>query len=160
MAWHLAQFNVARMRFPLDDERMRGFTDELDPVNALADASPGFVWRHQTEDGDSTAIRMYDDPHIIINFSVWESIESLKAFTYQLPQHKELLRERRSWFEPVEDLPILVMWWIPSGTLPTLEAARLRQQRLHTEGPTEHAFSFRATFPSPLSYQPERTDDY
>lgn len=149
MEWHLAQFNIARMNYPLDDARMEGFVEQLEPVNRLADASPGFVWRHQTDEGDSTAVRLYDDPRVIINYSVWESLEALKAFTYQLPDHQKLLRQRRTWFAPVEDLPIIVMWWIPAGTIPTLEEARQRQERLQANGPTEKAFSFRTSFPSP-----------
>ncbi|NNF55768.1 MAG: DUF3291 domain-containing protein [Acidimicrobiales bacterium] len=149
MEWHLAQFNVAKMKYPLDDARMAGFVDRLEPVNRLADLSPGFVWRHQTDAGDSTAIRLYDDPGVIINYSVWESLEALKAFTYQLPEHKELLRQRRDWFDPVASLPLIVMWWIPAGIIPTLEQARERQEHFQANGPTDKAFSFRTPFPSP-----------
>ena len=152
MQWHLAQFNVAKMKYPLDDARMAGFVEQLDPVNRLADVSLGFVWRHQTEAGDSTAVRLYDDPGVIINYSVWESLETLKAFTYQLPDHKDLLRQRRAWFDPVADLPVIVMWWIPAGTIPTLEEACERQEHLQANGPTEKAFSFRTPFPSPTSW--------
>lgn len=151
MEWHLAQFNVAKMKYPLDDPRMEGFVGRLDPVNRLADDSPGFVWRHQTEAGDSTAVRLYDDPNVIINFSVWESLEQLKSFTYKLPDHKDLIRQRRAWFDPVPDLPVIVMWWIPAGTIPTLEEACERQEHLQANGPTEKAFPFRTPFPSPNS---------
>ena len=49
--FHLAQLNIGRFRAPLDDPIMEGFRTQLDPINALADQSPGFVWRLQTEDG-------------------------------------------------------------------------------------------------------------
>lgn len=151
MEWHLAQFNVAKMKYPLDDARMEGFVSQLKPVNRLADASEGFVWRHQTEEGDSTALRLYEDSDVIINYSVWDSLEALRAFTYQLPDHKDLLRQRSAWFVPVDDLPVIVMWWIPAGTIPTLEEARERQALLQANGPTEKAFSFRTPFPPPSS---------
>ncbi len=143
MSWHLAQFNIATMAYPIDDPRMAGFVDQLDPVNALGDAAPGFVWRHQDEAGDSTSVRVFDDPNVIINFTVWESVEALRAFTYADPSHKELLRSRREWFAPTDDGPILVMWWIPAGEIPTVAEGKARLEHLREHGPTDHAFTFR-----------------
>ena len=96
-AEHLAQVNVATLRAPLDGPELAGFVAELEPINALADASPGFVWRLQTEDGDATAIRPYDDDRIMVNLSVWESFETLRGFVYST-RHLEVMRHCRAWF--------------------------------------------------------------
>ena len=147
-AFHLAQANIGRFRAPLEDPIMEGFRAQLDPINALADRSPGFVWRLQTEDGNATAIRPYDgDDLMAINMSVWESLESLQRFVYR-SRHVETLRARKQWFEPIEG-PILVLWWIPVGHIPTVAEARERLQHLKEYGPTPHAFTFRTSFPAP-----------
>ena len=146
--FHLAQANIGRFRAPLDDPIMEGFRTQLDPVNALADRSPGFVWRLQTEDGNATAIRPYDGDNLMaINMSVWESLESLQQFVYK-SGHVETLRARKQWFEPI-DGPILVLWWIPVGQIPTVRDAQERLQHLAEHGPTPHAFTFRTPFPAP-----------
>src|SRR5262245_31300207 len=116
---HLAQANVAKMRAPLDDPMMSDFVALLDGINALADASPGFVWRLQTEAGDATAIRAYDDARVLFNMSVWESLEALADYTYK-SGHTGPLRARRNWFEPPTG-PSLVLWWIPGGHTPTVD---------------------------------------
>lgn len=146
--FHLAQANIGRFRAPLDDPIMEGFRTQLDPINALADQSPGFVWRLQTEDGNATAIRPYaGDDLMAINMSVWESLGSLQQFVYRT-SHVESLRGRRQWFEPIEG-PILVLWWIPAGQIPTVADAQARLHYLKDHGPTPHAFTFRAPFPAP-----------
>jgi hypothetical protein len=94
---HLAQVNVARLREALDRPSMQGFVDGLDPINALADASPGFVWRLQTDDGDATSLRVFDDQMMIVNMSVWTSVEALRAFVYA-SEHAGYLRRRSDWF--------------------------------------------------------------
>ena len=144
---HLAQFNVGRMRAPIDDPVMEGFRSQLDRINALADQSPGFVWRLQTESGDATAIRAYADPLVIVNMSVWESLEALHQYVYQSP-HVGPLRDRKQWFEPAT-APILVLWWVPAGHLPTVEEAMERLEHLRAEGPSQRAFTFREPFPPP-----------
>ncbi len=149
--WNIAEFNIARLRYPLEYDEMYGFVDQLAPVNKLADESPGFVWRHQTDDGDSTSVRLFDDPMIIINYSVWESIESLKDFTYNLQDHKELLRKRREWFVPLEGWPIIALWWVPAGEIPTLEQGKERLEHLRDNGPTEMAFNLRKRFEPPAA---------
>ena len=150
--FHLAQVNIGRFRAPIDDPVMLGFKSQLDPINALADASPGFVWRLQTEDGNATAIRPYDnDALMAINMSVWESIESLQQFVYK-SRHVGTLRDRKQWFEPI-DGPILALWWIPAGHVPTVTEARERLAHLAQHGPTPHAFTFRSPFPPPGSEQ-------
>jgi Domain of unknown function (DUF3291) len=146
--FHLAQLNIGRFRAPLEDPIMEGFRAELDPINALADRAPGFVWRLQTEEGNATAIRPYaGDDLMAINLSVWESLESLRQFVYNSP-HLETLRARKQWFEPI-DGPILVLWWIPAGQIPTVAEAQGRLQHLREHGPTSHAFTFKTPFPAP-----------
>jgi heme-degrading monooxygenase HmoA len=147
-AHHLAQVNIGRFRAPIDSPIMEGFRRQLDPINALADHSPGFVWRLQTEDGNATAIRPYEgDDLMAINMSVWESLEALQQFVYK-SHHVETLRGRHQWFEPIAG-PILALWWIPAGHLPTVAEARERLQYLKDHGPTPHAFTFRTPFPAP-----------
>lgn len=146
--FHLAQANVGRLRAPVDHPIMEGFRTQLDPINRLADETPGFVWRLQTEDGNATAIRPYaDDDLMAINMSVWESLESLQQFVYK-SAHVAPLRSRKQWFEEMEG-PILVLWWIPAGQIPTVADARDRLQHLKEHGPTPHAFTFRTPFPAP-----------
>jgi Domain of unknown function (DUF3291) len=146
--FHLAQVNIGRFRAPLESPIMEGFRTALDPINALADQSPGFVWRLQTEDGNATAIRPYPgDDLMAINISVWESLEALQQFVYKTG-HVETLRARRQWFEPIEG-PILALWWIPAGQLPTVADARERLEHLGEHGPTPYAFTFRTPFSAP-----------
>jgi uncharacterized protein DUF3291 len=145
--FHLAQVNIGRIRAPLDDPIMDGFRTQLDPINALADRSPGFVWRLQTEDGNAMAIRPYADERMAINMSVWESLESLQQFVYK-SAHVAPLRDRKQWFEPMEG-PILALWWIPAGHIPTIDEAKERLQYLKDHGPTVAAFTFRVSFPAP-----------
>ena len=146
--YHLAQVNIGRLRAAVDDPIMSGFKNQLEPINALADSSPGFVWRLQTESGDATAIKPYpDDALMAINMSVWESLEALQLFVYK-SAHLSPLRDRKQWFEPLEG-PILALWWIPGGHIPTVAEALARLDHLKQHGPTAHAFTFRAPFPSP-----------
>ena len=116
---HIAQINIARMNFPIDSPSMAGFVSRLDEINALADGSPGFVWRLQTPEGNATDLRPYEDERIIVNMSVWESIEALKHYVYRTA-HAELLRDRRSWFEQFSGA-MLAMWWVPAGHIPSVE---------------------------------------
>ena len=146
-AQHLAQVNIATLRFPLDGPELAGFVAELEPVNALADASPGFIWRLQTEDGDATAIRPFTDDRIMVNLSVWESFETLRAFVYST-RHLEIMRHRRAWFSRMAD-PYLALWWVPAGTVPTVAEARRRLELLAGNGPSPDAFTFRVPFPAP-----------
>lgn len=144
MKYHLAQVNVARMLAPLDDPIMAGFVARLDEINGLADSAPGFVWRLQTEAGDATALRVFDDNYLLINMSVWESAEALFDYVYRGP-HAEVYRRRRDWFEKI-DAPTLAMWWIPAGRLPTTEEAKDKFEHLRECGPTLVAFTFKGRF--------------
>ncbi len=145
--FRLAQVNIARMRAPLDDPLMEGFAGRLDEINALADASPGFVWRLQSDDGDATALRVFDDESILINMSVWESVEALRTFAYHTT-HRELLQGREQWFEQAEG-PYLALWWIPVGTEPAVEDAKERLSLLAEKGPSPDSFTFAKPYPPP-----------
>jgi hypothetical protein len=145
--FHLAQANVATMRGPLEDPIMEGFRSQLDHINALADGSPGFVWRLQTEAGNATGIRAYEDEQILFNMSVWESIEALHAYVYR-SDHAGPLRARRQWFVPTTGATV-VLWWIPVGSLPTIEEAKERLALLQARGPNREAFTFRSPYPPP-----------
>ena len=146
--YHLAQVNIGRMRAPIDDPIMEGFRSQLDPVNALADRTPGFVWRLQTADGNATAIRPYtDDDLMAINMSVWESLEALQQYVYK-SAHIGPLRDRKQWFAPMEG-PILALWWVPMGHIPTVDEAKGRLAHLKQHGPSPEAFTFRSPFPPP-----------
>lgn len=142
--WHLAQLNVGRLLAPLESETLAGFVAALEPINALADGHPGFVWRLQTDGGDATSIRPTDDDLFLINMSVWSSLETLRAFVYTTA-HVQVLRQRRAWFEQLATSH-MVLWWVPAGHVPTIEEALARLERLRREGPTPAAFTFRAPF--------------
>jgi Domain of unknown function (DUF3291) len=147
MAHHIAQINVSRPAEPLDSARLAEFVAALDPINALADTAPGFVWRLQTEDGNATAVRVLDDDELIVNMSVWESIEALGAFVFR-SAHTGVMRRRREWFVPMRE-SMTALWWVPAGTVPTVGDGELRLRHLRAHGPTPTAFMFRAPFPSP-----------
>lgn len=135
------------MRASLEDPIMAGFVERLDPLNALADASPGFVWRYQTEEGNATEVRVFDDELILFNMSVWESIEALEAYVYK-SHHIQAVQKRTEWFER-SDKSSLVLWWIDAGHIPTVEEAKARFDSLWQEGPSADAFTFRNRYPSP-----------
>ena len=145
--FHLAQVNIGRLRAPVEHPLMEGFRTQLAPINALADRSPGFIWRLQTDEGNATAIRPYDDELMAINMSVWESLDPLQQFVYR-SAHIGPLRDRTQWFEPI-DGPILALWWIPAGHIPTVDEAKERLEHLRQHGPSAYAFTFRTPFPSP-----------
>jgi hypothetical protein len=142
--FHLAQSNIARMRASLDDPIMAGFVELLEPLNALADRSPGFVWRMQDEDGDATAIRVFENELILFNLSVWESVEALQDYAYR-SKHVEAVRVRGDWFEPTSK-PNFVLWWIPAGHIPSVEESKERFTMLWEHGPTADAFTFHTRF--------------
>jgi hypothetical protein len=143
----LADYNVARMRGPLDDPVMAGFVEALDRINQLADASPGFVWRLQDDGGDATALRPFG-PEIMVNLSVWTSVEALRTYVYR-SAHLDSLRRRTEWFHHDGLQHYLVLWWIPAGTLPTVEQAWDRLALLGRDGPGPDAFTLRQPYPAP-----------
>ncbi|ORX64380.1 hypothetical protein K493DRAFT_318308, partial [Basidiobolus meristosporus CBS 931.73] len=145
--YQLAQLNVGNMLAPLEDPIMAGFVQQLDVINGVADASPGFVWRLQTEDGDATTIRIYENELILVNLSVWESKDDLFSFVYR-SDHKHVLKQRRQWFERWKG-PYTVLWWVKQGHTPTPQEAKERLEYLAQHGDSPHAFSFRKSFPPP-----------
>jgi Domain of unknown function (DUF3291) len=143
----LAEVNVARLIAPIDDARIAGFVQMLDPVNRLADASAGFVWRLQSSTGNATDIVFADDPRLIVHLSVWESPQALRDFTYA-SGHLGVFKQRGDWFEKMEQ-PHYCLWWIPSGSLPTVADAKRRLAHYQTHGPTPYAFWFSHLYPAP-----------
>lgn len=141
---HLAQINISRLLAPLDSAQLADFVAALDPINALADEAPGFVWRLQSDAGDATSIRAYDDDMIIVNMSVWESVEALADFVYR-SDHRDVLRRRGEWFERLRET-VLVLWWIPAGDIPSVEQAKQRLELLEKDGPSPEAFTLRTPF--------------
>lgn len=144
---HLAQFNIAQAKAPLDDPLLADFMARLDEINALAEDSPGFVWRLQSDSGNATDIRAYDDPRTLINMSVWDSPKALFDYVYK-SGHGKVMARRKEWFERF-DGPYVVLWWVPAGHLPTLEEARDRLVHLERHGPSAHAFTFKQRFLPP-----------
>ncbi len=154
---HVAQLNIALPLELLTSDRLSGFVELLEPVNALADRSPGFVWRLQTEDGDATAVRGFGDDRLIVNLTVWESLESLAAYVYE-GFHAEVMRRRREWFAHMREA-YTVLWWVPAGVRPTVADAELRLAALRQEGPTPYAFTVKRPFPAPGSVVEQPSDD-
>jgi hypothetical protein len=142
-AFELAQVNVAIAKGPMDSDVMAGFVAALDPINALADAAPGFVWRLQDDSGDATAIRPFEDENMLINLSVWESADALAEFVYR-SDHTAVMRNRKQWFETIR--LYMALWWVPAGHRPTPLHARDRLEHLRQHGPTPYAFTFKRRF--------------
>ena len=149
--YHIAEINIGRIRAELDDPAMAGFVNRLDEINALADASPGFVWRLQTNEGNATYLRPFNDERLLLNMSVWSDIESLRHYVYHTA-HRELLRERHAWFEKLEQV-YLALWWVPAGHIPGIDEARRRLAHLESCGPSQFAFNFKSIFEPDDDYQ-------
>ena len=152
-AYELAQLNIGIIRGPMDSPIMAEFAANLARINALADASPGFLWRLQTEAGDATAIRPFESENMLLNMSVWRDVEHLRRFVYRTA-HVEFLGRRREWFERMSEA-YLVLWWVPRGHRPSIEEAVARLTLLREQGATPQAFTFRQTFPPPDAPQTE-----
>jgi hypothetical protein len=144
--FHLAQVNIGRLRAPIDHPMIKDFADNLDPINALAEASPGFVWRLTGDGNNATDLQPFDDALIAINMSVWTDIPSLGAYVYR-SGHVQFMRRRREWFDHM-DL-YMVLWWVPAGHRPTIDEAKERLALLEAHGPTPRAFTFKIPFPAP-----------
>ena len=149
--YELAQLNIAVMKEPLDSPRMADFVANLDRINALAESSPGFVWRLQTEEGDATALRPLGD-NTLVNMSVWKDVVSLNHYVYKTA-HVEIMRRRKEWFDRMSDASI-VLWWVPLGHRPSVVQAIERLQLLRANGPSADAFTFRHAFPPPHAAEP------
>ena len=144
--YELAQLNIAVMKEPLDSPRMADFVANLERINALAESSPGFVWRLQTEEGDATALRPLGD-QTLVNMSVWKDVASLNHYVYKTA-HVEIMRRRKEWFERMSEAH-MVLWWVPQGHRPSVVQAVERLQLLRAHGPSADAFTFRHAFPPP-----------
>jgi hypothetical protein len=149
--YHIAQVNIGRIKAPLDDAIMHGFVSRLDEFNVLADRSPGFVWRLQTGAGNATYFRPYDDDRVLMNMSVWESIDTLRKYVYRTG-HGGLLRQRHEWFEKL-DRNYLALWWVPAGHIPGIDEAKKRLAHLDAHGPTQFAFTFNIIFQPDEEFQ-------
>ncbi|MGI5289652.1 DUF3291 domain-containing protein [Nonomuraea polychroma] len=144
---HLAELNLAHLRAPIDSAELAEFVALLEPINAIADEAPGFVWRLKESESDPTATVVHDyGDHLLINFSVWESLDSLWNYVYRSP-HLGVLRRRREWFLRMAE-PYMVMWWIPEGHIPSLAEGMARLERLKAEGPSPEAFTFKDSYAS------------
>ena len=152
----LAEINVGRLRAPVDDPLVAEFVDALDEINALADASPGFRRRFQTDDGNAASVRPYADESILINVSVWASVEALGDYVYR-SDHTAFLRRRREWFERLSEV-VVALWWVPAGSQPSVEDAVARLEHLRRHGPTPYTFTFRDRF-GPGDAGPTPADD-
>ena len=147
-AHHLAQINIGRLAAPFDSPELKPFVDNLDRINALAEASPGFVWRLTGDGNNATDLRPFEDPLMMINMSVWTDMASLGAFVYR-SAHSGIMRRRREFFEtPAE--PFQALWWVPAGVVPTAAEGIERLEHLRRNGPTAYAFTFRQPF-APLA---------
>ena len=144
--YQLAQLNIATMKESLESPSMADFVANLERINALAEASPGFVWRLQDEAGDATAARPFGE-QVLVNMSVWQDVESLHGYAFR-SAHVELMRRRREWFEPMQEA-YAVLWWVPAGHRPTLAEAGERLAQLRAHGASPAAFTFRDAFPAP-----------
>lgn len=142
--YQLAQINIAHGRAAITSETMKGFADRLDEINAIADQSPGFVWRLQTDEGDATTIQAFEDPLILVNISVWQDIDSLRAFVYKT-DHVELLQDRDAWFTKTVAAH-QALWWIPAGHIPSVDESKERLEHLQVKGSSEVAFTFARPF--------------
>jgi hypothetical protein len=145
--WEVAQLNIGRTVAPIDDPRLDGFVSQLDAINALAEHSPGFVWRLQSDSGNATDIKIDPDPLVIINLTVWKSIDDLFAFAYR-SSHNLVFKRRYEWFERWPG-PNTVLWWQPAGTIPDPMDGRRRLRMLAGHGPSADAFTFKQRFEPP-----------
>jgi Domain of unknown function (DUF3291) len=138
---HLAQLNIGRIRYEIDDAPMKDFVDNLALVNGLAERSPGFVWRYQDDSGNATNTRPYSgDPRMAVNMSVWRDVESLERFVWQTV-HKRFYGRKHEWFETLGER-YMVMWWVAVGHVPSVHEAIERLEHLKAHGPSDNAFSW------------------
>ena len=150
-AWQLAQLNIAALKAPLDSPELKDFVDNLDRINALAEASEGFAWRLKGDGNDATSLRPLGE-NVIVNMSVWRDVAALKGYVYQ-SAHVQIMRRRREWFTRMADA-YLVLWWVPVGHHPTIAEAVARLEQLRKHGPSPEAFTFGEAFAAPDAAQP------
>ena len=141
---HLAQLNIAKAKYSLEAPEIKEFVDNLEPVNNLAESSNGFIWRLKDESGDATDIQAFSDPNIIVNMSVWDSVDALKNFMFRT-HHRDFLRRKKEWFHNIPE-DSYVLWWVPVGHIPTVEEAVEKLAYLRSNGDSPNAFSFKSNF--------------
>ncbi|GGP27020.1 DUF3291 domain-containing protein [Silvimonas amylolytica] len=144
--YQLAQLNIGIAKGPIDSPVMADFVANLDRINALAESSPGFIWRLKDDAGNATDLRPYD-ADTLVNMSVWRDIDSLRNYVYHTA-HTDIMSRRREFFERMAQA-YLVLWWIPAGHIPTAEEAKVRLDCLRLHGPTAFAFTFKKAWPAP-----------
>ena len=127
----------------MDDPIMQDFVNNVDNMNAIADAAEGFIWRLQDEDKDE-AIHVFQDDSLIVNMSVWESLECLFNYTYN-SGHIEVFKRKKEWFSKMKMMH-MAFWYVPEGYEPTFQEAKDRLDYLNTYGDTPYAFSFKNKF--------------
>lgn len=147
-AYQLAQLNIATMKAPLESPSMADFVANLQRINALAEASSGYVWRLQDEAGDATAFRPFGED-VLVNLSVWRDVQALSDYVYT-SAHTEMLKRRQEWFSKV-DAAHMVLWWVPAGHRPSVQEAFERLELLRKQGASAQAFSFRQAFAPPVA---------
>ena len=141
---YLAQINVARFRVAPHDPANAEFMAALDEVNAEAEAADGFIWRLVGDGNNATDIRLFADPHLLLNMSVWRDLEALRAFTYRNDRHAAIMKRRKDWFETIDTH--LALWWVKAGHLPTPEEGADRLEAVRKNGPSSYAFTFTRPF--------------
>ena len=147
LQWHLAQLNIAHLQDSLESELLTDFVDNLDRINALAEAAPGFIWRFVDADDHNNANHGFDADYIL-NLSVWESVEALHDYVYRTA-HKDILRRKSEWFHRMPRAH-MVLWWLPAGDVPSMAQAKNKLEHLQLNGPTQQAFTFRQAFSPPV----------
>jgi len=150
--YHIAQLNIAHLIESIDSPRLSDFVENLERINRLAEESPGFVWRLQTEEGDATSVDFFGSDYVV-NLSVWDSIDTLHRYVYR-SAHVEMLRRKKEWFHKMKNA-YQVLWWLPAGSTPTIDEAAKRLALVRRLGPTKDAFTFKNAFPSPGEQQSE-----
>jgi GNAT superfamily N-acetyltransferase len=135
---HVAQLNVATLREALSHPDTREFQQGLAPVNALAESTPGYVWRLQSDEGDATSIKVATDPNTIINLTVWDSMEALFDFAYR-SMHRDFLRRRHEWFLDADRRA--AVWYVRAGSIPSIDDAMSRVRFIDTFGESPFAFT-------------------
>ena len=141
---HLAQLNIGTTKYLMDAPEMADFANNLDRINGIAEKTDGFVWRLQDDSGNATGIHVFDDPHQLVNLSVWSSIDALKQFMFQT-QHKDFMARRNEWFQPLKE-HTYVLWWVEEGHIPSIDEALQKLDWLRKHGESVEAFTFRKTF--------------
>lgn len=144
MEYYLAQLNIAKMKFPLNDPQMADFVNNLDRINGIAESAEGFIWRLKDEQNNATSIKIYNDDFLIVNMSVWKDIDSLFQFTYQTA-HVEIFKRRKEWFEKMAEMH-MCMWYTSPNYLPSVQDAQERLDHLRNHGETPFSFSFKKRF--------------